>query len=100
MTVLVFGTVRFPPDRVEQVRPHLRELVSATMRLDGAIAYDVAEDLFDPGLIRFSEEWPDSESLARHLEAPHIAPWRAFCREVGLISRAFTAFDAGEARPV
>ena len=29
----------------------------------------VAADLFDPGLIRFSELWPDSETLTRHLNA-------------------------------
>lgn len=58
-TVAVFGILRFPPDRMPEVRPHLRKLVEATYRHDGCIVYDVAEDLFDPGLIRFSALWPD-----------------------------------------
>lgn len=92
-TVAVFGTLRFPPERVPDVLPHLRMLVEATCRFDGCIAYDVAEDPFERGLIRFSELWPDHKSLERHLQAPHIAPWRAAARECGLMERRFTAYD-------
>ena len=49
--VAVFGTLRFPPDRVEKVLPHLKTLVETTYRNDGCIAYDVAEDPFDSGLM-------------------------------------------------
>lgn len=100
MTVLVFGTLRFPPGNMPAVRAPLQALVEATRRLDGCIAYDVAEDLFDPGLIRFSEIWPDAATLAAHLEAPHIAPWRDAARSLGLIARDFTAWDGGGPRPV
>ena len=99
-TVAVFGTLRFPPERMAEVLPHLRELVASTNRDDGCIAYDVAEDPFDRGLIRFSELWPDHESLARHLKAPHIEPWRAIARRCGLLERKFTAYDIGSARAV
>jgi quinol monooxygenase YgiN len=99
-TVAVFGTLRFPPERMAEVLPHLRELVAYTNRDDGCIAYDVAEDPFDRGLIRFSELWPDHESLARHLKAPHIEPWRAIARRCGLLERKFTAYDVGGARAV
>ena len=95
-TVAVFGTLRFPPGRVSQVLPHLRELVQATYRYDGCIAYDVAEDPFDPGLIRFSELWPDHETLERHLQAPHIAPWRVAAKDCGLIERRFTAYSISD----
>lgn len=100
MTVAVFGTLRFPPERLALILPHLRTLVDATRRLDGCIAYDVAEDLFDKGLIRFSELWPSRALLDAHLKAPHIAPWRAVCREAGLLERNFTAYDATGARNV
>ena len=73
----------------------LRALVDATRRNDGCIAYDVAEDPFEPGLLRFSELWPDHASLDRHLGAPHIAPWRSATRACGLIARQFTAYDGG-----
>lgn len=91
-TVAVFGILRFPPERVKEVLPHLKKLVDETYRNDGCIAYDVAEDPFDPGLIRFSELWPDQASLERHLMAPHIEPWRAAARSCGLSERKFTAY--------
>jgi quinol monooxygenase YgiN len=96
----VFGTLRFPPEKIADVVPHLRTLVDATRKNDGCIAYDVAEDPFEPGLIRFSELWPDHESLARHLKAAHIDPWRAVARKFGLLERQFTAYDIAGARSV
>lgn len=98
--VAVFGILRFPPDRIVDVLPHLKVLVEATRRVDGCIAYDVAEDPFDPGLIRFSELWPDHASLDRHLQAPHIEPWRVAAREFGLLQRKFTAYDIAGSREV
>lgn len=91
--VAVFGTLRFPPERIPDVLPHLRRLVEATYQNDGCIAYDVAEDPYDPGLIRFSELWPDRDSLNRHLNAPHIEPWRASARQCGLLERKFISYD-------
>jgi len=91
--VAVFGTLRFPPEKIAEVLSHLRKLVDATYQNDGCIAYDVAEDPFDPGLIRFSELWPDRESLNQHLQAPHIEPWRAAAKSCGLIDRTFNSYD-------
>jgi len=100
MPFIVLGTLRFPPDRVASVLPHLSELVTATREKDGCIAYDVAEDPFDPGLIRFSESWPDMATLQAHLKAPHIEPWRTAARAHGLMSREFTAWEGSNPTPV
>lgn len=91
--VAVFGVLRFPPDRIRDVLPHLKMLVEMTYQNDACIAYDVAVDPFDPGLIRFSELWPNRESLRKHLAAPHIAPWRAAAKSCGLIERKFDSYD-------
>ena len=98
--IAVFGILRFPPGRMSEILPHLNTLVETTYKNDGCIAYDVAEDPFDPGLIRFSELWPDRDSLAKHLAAPHIQPWRAIARDCGLIERKFTAYDIVGAQAV
>lgn len=94
--VVVFGTLRFPPEEIDNILPHLRTLIKTTYERDGCIAYDVAEDVLDPGLFRFSEKWPDRESLEKHLVAPHIAPWRETAKKHGLISRQFTAYGIAE----
>ena len=98
--VAVFGHLRFPPEAMKAVMPHLIQFVEATRRLDGCIAYDVAEDLTDPGLIRFSELWPDHASLDAHLVASHILPWREAAQAHGLQERVFTAYDVQSSRPV
>ncbi len=98
--VAVLGTFRFPPERLPDVLPALRALVDETRRLDGCIAYDAAVDAFEPGLVRFSELWPDHASLARHLEAPHIEPWRKAVAECGLIEREFTVYDVSNPKPL
>lgn len=100
MTIVVLGTLRFPPANIPAVLPHLRDLVETTRARDGCIAYDIAEDPFDPGLIRFSELWPDMTSLEAHLRAPHIEPWRNAARGNGLLSRSFTAYDADNPKSV
>jgi quinol monooxygenase YgiN len=97
-TVAVLGTLRFSPDRIPELLPHLRALVDATREHDGCIAYDVALDPFDPGLIRFSELWPDQASLDSHQRAPHLEPWRAAVRAVGVLAREFTVYDLAASR--
>lgn len=98
--VAVIGFVRFPPERMAEVRPHLKALVDATRRHDGCITYDAGEDPFDPGLVHFSELWPDADLLARHGKAAHIEPWRAATRACGLIERKFVAYELSGARAI
>lgn len=99
--VAVFGFLRFPFENLDDVAPHLKALVETTYENDGCIAYDVGFDPFDPGLIRFSELWPDRQSLDDHLNSPHVETWRTAARECGLMERKFDSYDlASEAKPV
>lgn len=90
--VAVIGSVRFPPGRMPEVRPHLKALVEATRAKDGCLSYDVAEDLFEPGVVRFSELWLDEANLARHLKAAHIGLWLEAAERCGLMGEDFTVF--------
>lgn len=100
MTVVVIGSMRFRPDVMDEVRPHLALLVSETRKHDGCVEYNAAEDIDDPGLVRFSEVWPSDARLKAHLQAPHIAPWRAVAAKFGVSDRDFTAFNASDPRKV
>lgn len=91
--VAVFGILRFPADNIVALMPYLEEFVGKTQELDGCILYEVAEDPFDRGLIRFSELWPDRESLEKHLLAPHIESWREAAKKYGLLEREFKSYD-------
>ena len=92
-TVAVIGIVRFPPERMAEVHPHVRALVEATRRHDDCISYDVAEDILEPGLLRFSETWPDHASLERHVHAPHVVPWREASQRCGILEKKYITHD-------
>lgn len=98
--VAVIGFLRFPPESVAAIQSHLATFVEATRSADGCIAYDVAEDLYEPGLIRFSELWPSKSALDAHLVAEHIAPWRHAAKEHGLLERKFVAYEISASRNV
>jgi quinol monooxygenase YgiN len=45
-----------------------------------------------------SELWPDHESLEKHLQAPHIEPWRNAVVDLGLIDREFMVYEITNAK--
>ncbi len=98
--IVILGSMRFPPENMPQVRPHLQALVETTRRHDNPIAYDVGEDPFDPGLVRFSEVWSDAETLARHINAPHMPAWQQARAPLGVTGREFTIYDVSGSRPL
>jgi quinol monooxygenase YgiN len=91
--VAVFGILRFQPKNIEGIIPHLKRFIEATQEHDGCLLYEIAEDPFDRGLIRFSELWPDRDSLEKHLKAPHIILWREQAKKYGLMERKFNSYD-------
>lgn len=97
-TVAVTGILRYPAERIDELLPHLRNLIRATRANDGCIAYNVARDLDDPGLLRFSELWPDHETLTSHFKAAHMEPWLVASRACGVLERQFTAYDLAGSR--
>jgi quinol monooxygenase YgiN len=94
--IVIIGSLRFPPGNIAGLRPHMRAVAEATRAADGCHSYDLAEDVFEPGLIRFSETWPDKETLERHMQAPHMIPWREAVKAHGVLARDFTVYDAGD----
>ena len=98
MTVAVFGIVRIAPDKLKGLLPALKALVEITNKHDGCIAYDVGEDPFEPGLLRFSELWPDQAALDAHIKAPHIPAWREALKSVEVLERKFVVYDASNKR--
>jgi len=98
--IAVLGILRFPAENISAVLPHLQVLVDTTRLKDRCVAYDVAEDPFDPGLVRFSELWPDRESLTKHLSAAHVEQWRVTAKTYGLLDRQFASYDIIGFQPV
>ena len=77
MTIILAGTIRVAPDRLADLRPHLRAQVENSRAEPGCLDYALTEDPLDPGLIRVYEHFVDEEALAFHRASPHMAAWRA-----------------------
>ena len=100
MTVVILGTVRLPPERLDDARPRMAAMVAASRAEDGCLEYAYAEDVLEPGLIRVSEVWRDQAALDLHAQSAHMATWRAAGAQLGLHDRRLVAYDAGAFRPL
>ena len=61
--IVIEGTVRIPPARLEDARPVMEQMIRASRAEAGCLDYAYSVDVLDPGLIRVSERW-ESRSLA------------------------------------
>jgi quinol monooxygenase YgiN len=93
MSLIIAGTVRVAPDKLEALRPHAIEMIRATRQEDGCIAYAFSDDLADRGLIHIFEIWRDAEALKGHGTSEHMKTWRAAAGEVGLTDRRLKTYE-------
>ncbi len=100
MLVVIMGTVRLPPERLNDTRPHMAAMVAGSRAEDGCIEYAYGEDVLEPGLIRVSEVWRDQAALDRHAQSEHMKTWRAAGPGLGLHDRKLVAYEAGASRPL
>ncbi len=98
MTLIVAGTVRIPPERVETFRPQMRAMLDASRAEPGCVTYSYAEDVLEKGLIRVFEAWRDREALDAHFATPHMAEWRVAWPEFGVSDRRLTLYDVSGER--
>ncbi len=98
MTVILAGTVRFDPSKLEQSRPRMREMMRLSRAEDGCIAYSYAEDLEVPGLIHVFEIWRDSDALHAHHTAPHFLQWRADRETLGMSDRRMSRHEVSSSQ--
>jgi len=91
--VAVIGTLKVLPEQVQKLMPHLRTLVEASRLHEGCIAYDVAEDCFEAGVIRVSELWDDRQCLERHIEHPDVPSWHAALRKFDVLDSEYVVLD-------
>jgi quinol monooxygenase YgiN len=99
MTLILAGTVRVAPERLEALRPHAVEMMKATRQEAGCIAYAFSEDLAEPGLIHVFEIWRDPAALAEHGASAHMTVWRAASAEAGLSDRRLATYDIASVTP-
>ena len=92
--IVIEGTVRLDPARIEAARPAMETMVKASRAEAGCIDYAYAIDMLDPGLVRVSERWADRAALKAHFESPHMADWRKVITELGIRDRSLRLYEA------
>ncbi|TGS59596.1 putative quinol monooxygenase, partial [Mesorhizobium sp. M1C.F.Ca.ET.176.01.1.1] len=73
--LLIIGTVRLPPHRLEQAKPAMQRMILASRAEPGCLHYSYAQDVLDAGLIHVSEAWSDRAALEAHFKSAQIAQW-------------------------
>jgi quinol monooxygenase YgiN len=98
--IVIVGTVRVPPDKIDAARPHMRAMLEASRAEDGCLTYNYAQDVLDPGLIHVSEVWESEAALKAHFTTPHMAAWRKAWPDLGIGERNLTKFKASESETI
>jgi len=96
--LLIVGTVRLPPGRLDDARPAMSRMIAASRAEDGCEEYSYAQDVLDAGLIHVKELWRDQAALDRHFMSEHIAAWRSTWPELGIGNRELRLYEVGEPR--
>ena len=100
MSLVIAGTIRVPPEKLEAFRPHMLAMLEASRAEDGCLVYSYAADVAEPGLIRVFEAWRDQAALDAHFATAHLAAWRAAWPEFGVSDRRLIAYEVASQRAV
>lgn len=92
--IIVAGTIRIDPDKIEAFLPPAKKMLAATREEAGCRIYSYAFDVEDAGLVRIYEEWDSRAHLEAHFKVPHMADWRAALEVIGAHSRAIKAYES------
>jgi quinol monooxygenase YgiN len=80
--IVIHATFPVDPDERDRVIEHVKELEAATRKEDGVIEYDVAIDIENRNLLRFTERYEDEEAFGAHTRTEHFAEFEAMLPEV------------------
>src|SRR5258707_1133664 len=74
--IILSVLIRVPPAEIGALRPALAIAVKASRGEPGNLAYTMAEDLIEPGVIRVFEAYVDEAALKAHGASDHFTAWR------------------------
>ena len=98
--VIVMGTVKLDPAKLEAAKPAMAKMVDASRAEPGCIAYAYAQDLLDPATMHVAEQWRNRAALTEHFATPHMAEWRGVMGSLGLTGRDLKVFEADGGTPI
>lgn len=75
VTVVAKLTVR--EDSIEPVRVELLKMIAPTRREEGCIEYRLHQEMENPAVFIFYENWQNMECLTKHLNSQHFQAYVA-----------------------
>ena len=82
--VRVIARVTARPERVEEVKTRLQDLVNPTRAEKGCISYEVCQSNTAPAQFVCIEAWASADDIAAHMRTPHVQA--AFAKAQSLLA--------------
>lgn len=96
--IIVAGTIQFEPSDLNEIEPHIVEVMAHTVKEIGCICYRFCRDMNVEGQFQIYEEWDNEPVLQRHLETDHIAAFLAALSDFKVLAQDIKVFEATKLR--
>ena len=96
--LVVAGEIRIDPEHRDRAIRAALDMMEASQKEDGCVAYVFTADLQDPGLFRVFEEWETAEALEAHFEMPHMAEFQERMATMGISHREIQRYEVSSVR--
>ena len=70
ITIVAKNTIR--PGMADGFKKTARPLITASQNEAGCISYDLFEDIKNPNILTFIEQWKDEAAIAEHNQTAHF----------------------------
>lgn len=98
--IVIAGSIPIKPETRDEAVAAALEMAAATQKEEGCITYQFYSDLANPNTIFIFEEWEDAESLAAHMETPHMAEFRKVLPNVVAGPGALKKYEIASSGPL
>jgi len=98
--LVVHAEFPIDPAKREEALDLVRELAEHSRAEDGVIDYQVATDVDDPNLFRFTEQYEDEAAFGAHGETDHFGTFEEALPDLLAGEPAVTRFDVDSASEV
>lgn len=98
--IVVHAEFPIDPDQRDEAVTLMREVAEQSRAEDGVIAYDIATDIDDPNLFRFTEQYEDEAAFGAHTETDHFGELEAALPDLLAGEPEVTRFDVNNVSDV
>ncbi len=74
--IAVIATSKAKSGKTDELKAELLKLIEPSRKDRGCIKYDLHQDVNDPAIFVFYENWESAELLSEHLAQPHLVAFK------------------------